>query len=59
MENINENQAQRLEKVLQQLETELQKPSAAQRFHHRAGQSDWSAMQILGHTLEMIPYWLR
>ena len=53
-----ETQAQRLEQVLHQLEVELQKPSAAQRFHHRAGESEWSAMQILGHMLEMIPYWL-
>ncbi len=53
-----ETQAQRLEQVLQQLEIELQKPSAAQRFHHRAGGTEWSAMQILGHMIEMIPYWL-
>jgi uncharacterized damage-inducible protein DinB len=53
-----ETQAQRLEQVLHQLEIELQKPSAAQHFHHRAGESEWSAMQILGHMLEMIPYWL-
>ncbi len=61
MDNDNtlaETQAQRLEQVLQQLEIELQKPSAAQRFHHRAGESEWSAMQILGHMIEMIPYWL-
>ncbi len=61
MQNDNtqaEPQAQRLEQVLQRLEVEFQKPLAAQRFHHRAGESEWSAMQILGHMIEMIPYWL-
>lgn len=50
-----ETQAQRLEQVYDQVRMV---------FHQREGvtvapsEQEWSAMQILGHLVEMIPYWL-
>ncbi|MBM4423853.1 MAG: DinB family protein [Chloroflexi bacterium] len=61
MENttaIIEAQARRLEKVCEQLTAELQQPGVMQRLRNPAGENEWSAMQILGHLVEMIPYWL-
>ncbi len=54
-----EAQVRRLEQVYEQLEAELQQPAVIQRLRHPAGDNEWSAMQILGHMVEMIPYWLR
>lgn len=53
-----ESQARRLESVLQQLESLLLQPGVAQRLRTPPGADEWSAMQILGHMAEMIPYWL-
>ncbi len=57
-EHTSEAQARRLESVGEHLTTLLRQPEVAQRGH--AAQSDdvWSAMQTVGHTAEMIPYWL-
>jgi hypothetical protein len=52
-----EPQARRLESVYEQLTT-LLAHSDATRLLHTAGDNDWSVMQILGHLVEMIPYWL-
>lgn len=53
-----ESQAQRLESAYEQLAKLLQQPNVAQRLRNPASEDEWSAMQILGHTLEIIPYWL-
>ena len=53
-----EMQAQRLERVYHQLNTLLHNPDVAPRFHTAPGEDAWSALQILGHLVEMIPYWL-
>jgi uncharacterized damage-inducible protein DinB len=53
-----EDQAQRLENVYQDLEVILQRPEAAGRLRTAPGEGEWSAMQILAHMVEMIPYWL-
>ncbi len=57
-ENSGEAQAQRLENVYDQVEILLRQPEVAQRLHAALGENEWAAMQVLGHTVEMIPYWL-
>ena len=57
-ENPGEAQARRLENVYEQLAAVLRQPDVAQRLRANPGESEWSAMQTLGHTVEMIPYWL-
>lgn len=56
--SLSEAQARRLEAVHEQLMTLLTQPEVAQRLRLAPGDSDWSASQILGHMIEMIPYWL-
>jgi uncharacterized damage-inducible protein DinB len=57
-ENPGEEQARRLERVLEQLTALLKRPEAARRLHRAPGEHEWSAMQVLGHVVEMIPYWM-
>lgn len=53
-----EPQARRLESVYEQLRTLLVHSDAIRRLR-ATGDNEWSVMQILGHMVEMIPYWLR
>lgn len=53
-----EAQARRIESVYSQLRTLLQQPDAARRLRAAPGPGEWSALQVLGHMAEMIPYWL-
>lgn len=53
-----EAQARRLESVGEQMTALLRQPEVAQRGHTAQSKEMWSAMQTLGHTIEMIPYWL-
>lgn len=53
-----EAQAHRLEHVYAQLARELSSAEVRQRLTIAAGDDEWSTMQILGHLVEMIPYWL-
>lgn len=57
-EDSGEGQARRLEKVYDQMKTLLSQPEVAQRLRAARGENEWSAMEILGHVVEMIPYWL-
>lgn len=57
-ERPGEAHARRLERVGEQLTTLLRQPEVAQRGRAAQSQEVWSAMQTLGHTIEMIPYWL-
>ena len=57
-ETPGEAQAHRLESVDHQFTTLLRQPEVAQRLRAVPGENEWSAMQILGHVTEMIPYWL-
>jgi len=52
-------QAERLEHACEQLAAALQAPHVAQRLRAAPSASDWSALQVLGHVVEMIPYWLQ
>ena len=52
-------QVRRLKQVYEQLEAELQQPAMIQRLRQSADNNEWSTLQILGHMVEMIPYWLR
>lgn len=52
-----ESQARRLESVYEQLTT-LIAHSDAIGSPRTAGDNEWSVRQILGHMVEMIPYWL-
>lgn len=52
-----EPQARRLESVDEQLTTLLVHSDAIGRLR-ATGDNEWSVMQILGHMVEMIPYWL-
>ena len=56
--NSAEAQAQRLEHVYQQLAALVRQPDVMRRLRTPTSENDWSAMQILGHMIEMIPYWL-
>src|SRR5262245_38556627 len=56
--NPGELQARRLEHVAEQLTKIIHQPEVAQRLRTAPGENEWSAMQILGHIAEMIPYWL-
>jgi len=57
-ENPGEAQARRLETVAEQLKTLLHRPDVAPHMRADPGDNEWSAMQILGHMVEMIPYWM-
>lgn len=51
-------QARRLEQVYEQLSALLQRPDVAARLRTAPGEQAWSALEIVGHTVEMIPHWL-
>jgi uncharacterized damage-inducible protein DinB len=51
-------QAQRLERVVAQLDSLLRQPEVAERLRTHPGEDEWSVMQILGHLAESVPYWL-
>ena len=51
-------QARRLERVAEQLMSTLRQPDVAERLRAAPGANEWSAAQIVGHMVEMIPYWL-
>ena len=57
-ENPGETQARRLEQVYEGVARLLHDPHVASRLRTAPGKDEWSAMQTLGHTAEMIPYWL-
>jgi uncharacterized damage-inducible protein DinB len=57
-DNPGEAQARRLESVDAQLATLLRQPEVLQRLRAAPGENEWSVTQILGHMVEMIPYWL-
>ncbi|MBI5878189.1 MAG: DinB family protein [Chloroflexi bacterium] len=48
----------RLEEITRQLTELLHQPAVAQRLRTAPSAADWSAMQVLGHMVEMIPFWL-
>ena len=52
-----EPQARRLESVYEQLTKLMVHPDAIRRLR-AAGDNEWSVMQVLGHVVEMIPYWM-
>jgi hypothetical protein len=54
-----EAQALRLERVYEQLRALLQQPDVAPRLHSAPGDQAWSALHVIGHMVEMIPYWLQ
>jgi len=53
-----EVQANRLERVYEEVAKLLREPGVASRLRTPLGGNEWSAMQTLGHMTEMIPYWL-
>ena len=53
-----ETQAKRLERVSDEVAKLLRDPRVASRLRASPGESEWSAMQTLGHMTEMIPYWM-
>jgi hypothetical protein len=55
---VAETQAQRLERAAEAVSAALSAPGIVQRLSAAPGPSDWSVLEILGHTVEMIPYWL-
>jgi hypothetical protein len=52
-----ESQARRLETVNVEIAALLRRPEVVQRLR-AAGPDEWSAVQIVGHMNEMIPYWM-
>jgi uncharacterized damage-inducible protein DinB len=57
-ESLGESQARRLERVVEQVASLLGQSEVAARLRTPPGENEWSAMQTLGHMMEMIPYWL-
>ena len=53
-----EAQARRLERVYEQVSTLLHQPDVVQRLRTAPGEHAWSALQVIGHMVEMITYWL-
>ncbi len=53
-----EGQALRLENVNHQIASLLRRPQVIQRLR-AAGPDEWSAVQVLGHMIELIGYWMR
>ena len=51
-------QASRLEAVAEQLMQLLHQPTVATRLRSAPDANTWSALQVIGHMTEMIPYWL-
>ncbi len=56
--NLGETQARRLESVYEHLAALLRQPEVDGRLRAAHGENEWSAMQVMGHMAEMIPYWL-
>jgi uncharacterized damage-inducible protein DinB len=54
-----EAQANRLERVYEEVAKLLRDAGVALRLRTPPGGNEWSAMQTLGHMTEMIPYWLK
>jgi hypothetical protein len=54
-----EAQARRLERVYEQVSALLHHPDVIQRLRTAPGEHEWSALQVIGHMVEMIPYWLQ
>lgn len=52
------SQARRLGNVYEHVALLLRQPGTVHRLNEPRGEQDWSAMQIIGHMAEMIPYWL-
>ncbi len=50
--------AQRLQAATDQIAATLRQPEVAQRLRTSPNSEEWSAMQVLGHVVEIIPYWL-
>src|SRR5262249_45214910 len=57
-ESSGETQAQRLERVAEQVARLLREPGVAARLRTSPGADEGSAMQTLGHMTEMIRSWL-
>ncbi|MBI3763248.1 MAG: DinB family protein [Chloroflexi bacterium] len=56
--NRGEAQARRLESVAEHLRELLRRPEIEARLRTAPGEDEWNAMEILGHLVEMIPFWL-
>ena len=56
--NVGETQARRLEAALAQIEALFARPEVQQRLRQAPGENEWSAMEILGHCTELVPYWV-
>lgn len=57
-EELGKAQAARLENVDRELTRLLRQPEVLERLRTAPGEAEWSAMQVLGHMVEMVPYWL-
>jgi hypothetical protein len=53
-----ETQAQRLEEVSEEMTRILRERDTERRKHSAQGDAEWSGMEIAGHVVEMLPYWL-
>ena len=56
--NPGESGARRLEQVYGQLATLLGRPDGVRRLGNNPDEDEWSAMQVLAHMSETIPYWM-
>lgn len=54
----NESQVQRIQAAAAKIAETLQRPEVAYRLRTAPSQNEWSAMQVMGHVTEMLPYWL-
>ncbi|HUF37011.1 MAG TPA: DinB family protein [Anaerolineales bacterium] len=56
--HMSEGLAGRLERVGEALAAEMRRAETARGLRAGPGEAEWSALEILGHVVEMIPYWL-
>jgi hypothetical protein len=52
-----EGQTRRLESVYEGVAGLLSRPDIAQRARVAPSEEEWSVVQILGHMVEIVPYW--
>jgi len=50
--------ARRLEAVAYQLAALLRRPAVSERLRVAPGAAEWSVMEVLGHLVEMVPFWI-
>jgi hypothetical protein len=57
--DMGQDDARRLKHTLLDLEALLARPDVQLRLRQSPGADEWSALETLGHCVEMVPFWVR